>query len=256
MPKKRLSRVQGVVNMDWIPGFDRDQRRARAGRVPRTVEVLETRALLADGISAMPGPAISAVAGTEITNAILASFTVTDPSGDPGSQWRALVNFGDGQSDGPIVPVQKGGTFEFIDTHTYTAPGAYTITVMIALPGSHKPNDNTVTTHATVISSTPPPPSPLAGSGVSSRVRLNKTFHGSVARFSERHTKAQEFTALIDWGDQLAPDPGLIRARGRGRFVVVGSHHYGMRGAYNVAVTIQDGSGQQIVTHGLVRVVS
>jgi len=213
--------------------------------------------LLADGITATPGQPIAAVVGSPITNAVLASYTVTDPSGEPGTQWRALINFGDGHSDGPVIPVENGGSFEFVDTHTYDAPGVYTITVMIAVPGSQKPNDNTVTTQVTVTSPTTTPTStpPLDGSGLNSRVRENTTFHGNVARFSEPHTKAEEFQAIINWGDQSAPTPGLIHARGKGRFVVVGSHHYVTPGVYNVAVKIQAASGRDLVTESLVRVV-
>ncbi|MFI5455660.1 MAG: hypothetical protein ACHRXM_09430 [Isosphaerales bacterium] len=243
--------------MSWIPGFYGDRRRQRVKSVRWTVEVLETRALLADGITATPGLPIAATVGIPITNAVLASYTVTDPSGEPGTQWRALINFGDGHSDGPLIPGENGGSFQFVDTHTYNAPGMYTITVMIAVPGSQKPNDNRVTTQVTVSSSTttPPPPAPLDGSGLNSRVRENKTFRGNVARFGEPHTKAEEFQAIINWGDQSAPTPGLIHARGRGRFVVVGSHRYVTPGVYHVAVKIQAESGRELVTESLVRVV-
>jgi len=248
--------------MSWIPGYDEGRRRRRVEFLPTTVEVLETRTLLADGITATPGAPIAAAVGVPVKNAVFAAYTVTDPSGEPGTQWRALINFGDGHSDGPVIPVEKGEDFEFVDTHTYNAPGIYTVTVMIAVPGSQKPNDNTVTTQVTVTSSTstptptPSPPNPhLVGSGLNSRVRENKTFHGNVARFSEPHTKAQEFQAIINWGDQSAPTPGLIHARGRGRFVVLGSHHYVAPGVYNVAVKIEDGSGREIVTKSLARVV-
>jgi hypothetical protein len=192
---------------------------------------------------------------------VMAAYTVTDPSGQPGTQWRGLINFGDGHIDGPLIPVEKGADFEFVDTHTYNAPGSYTITVMIAVPGSQKPNDNTVTTQVTVTSETPvtptpPPPNPiLVGSGLNRRVRRNKAFHGEVARFREPGTTAQEFQALIDWGDQSAPTPGLIRALGRGRFVALGSHHYVAPGVYHVAVKIQDLFGRDIVTESVVRAV-
>ncbi len=253
--------------MTWNPGFDGGRRRGELR--PTLVELLETRMLLADGITVTPGPSIAAVVGVPVTNAVLATYAVTDPSGEPGTQWRALINFGDGRSDGPVIPVEHGEDFEFVDTHTYNAPGVYTVRVMIAVPGSQEPNDNTVTTQVTVTSSTPaptpiPPPSPptsppspprLAGSGLNSRVREHRTFHGTVARFSEPRTKAPQFQAIINWGDQSAPTPGLVRARGRGRFIAIGSHRYVTPGAYNVAVKIEDGSGQEIVTESLVRVV-
>jgi hypothetical protein len=86
-------------------------------------------------------------------------------------------------------------------------------------------------------------------------VREHRTFRASVARFREIHTTAREFQALIDWGDQTALTPGLIRAQGRGRFIVVGSHQYATPGVYQVAVQIQNESGQEIVTESRVRVV-
>jgi hypothetical protein len=76
----------GVVSMPWIRGLDEARRRGRIRSLPRTIEILETRALLADGISPAAGPAINAVAGVAITNADFASFTITDSTGEPGSQ--------------------------------------------------------------------------------------------------------------------------------------------------------------------------
>src|SRR5260221_47552 len=131
--------------MSWIPGRHEGRRRRTRGSLPATLEVLESRALLADGISPAAGAPISAVAGVPITNAVFATFTVTDPSVN-GSIWRSKISFGDGQVDKNVPSVQVGSGFEFVDTHTYHAPGTYTVTIMIAQPGSHKPNDNTVTT--------------------------------------------------------------------------------------------------------------
>ena len=165
--------------------------------------MLEDRALLADGITPLGGPPISALVGVPITDAIFATYSVSDPSGEPGDQWRAHINFGDGQDDGPVIPVQKGAAFEFIDTHTYKAPGTYTVTVMIALPGSHTPNDNIVKTQVNV----------TAG-GANSRLRhrlrprllrisrrpglrirasAGQQFNGNVALFGDPHTRSQDF---------------------------------------------------------------
>src|SRR4029077_14552794 len=116
----------GGGTMSWIPELRGERRRRRIDSLPRTIELLETRVLLADGITAAAGPPINAVAGMPITNAVFATYTVTDPSGEPGDQWRALINFGDGHSDGPLIPVGKGDGFEFVDTHTYNTPGTYT----------------------------------------------------------------------------------------------------------------------------------
>ncbi len=123
------------------------------------IEVLETRQLLADGITPAAGPPITAAPGVPITNAVFASFTVSDPTGAPGSKWRAEIQFGDGQIEKLAVPVQVGSRYKFQATHTYATAGSYTATVMIAVPGSHKPYDNVVTTPVTV-TSTPTPQRP------------------------------------------------------------------------------------------------
>ena len=86
--------------MNWIARSWGDRRRRRLGFRSRAIEVLEPRALLADGITVAAGPPLKAVAGLPISNAVFATFTVTDPFAVPGPNWRALINFGDGHSDG------------------------------------------------------------------------------------------------------------------------------------------------------------
>jgi hypothetical protein len=235
------------------------------------IEALETRAPLADGIAPAAGSPIGAMAGVAINDAVFATYTISDPSGAPGDQWRALINFGDGQVDGPVIPVEHGGGFEFVDTHTYRAPGTYTVTVMIALPGSHNPNENTVTTQVTVKAATPTPtptpaptPTPTApippatgpftSAGLSERARAGRARRGPIARFSDPHTHPGQFTAAIDWGDQSGPTPGRIRRQGRGRYTVVGSHRYGAPGAFPVTVTIRDADGAESIARSSVAV--
>jgi hypothetical protein len=87
--------------------------------------VLEVRALLDDGIIATPGAALNAVAGVPITGAVLATFTISYPAGEPGTKWRARTYYGDGQADRQVAPISVGNRFAFIGTHTYTAPGTW-----------------------------------------------------------------------------------------------------------------------------------
>jgi hypothetical protein len=178
---------------------------------------------------------------------------------------RARINFGDGQVDRNIPATPAGNGFEFVDSHTYAAPGTYTVTVMIASPGSRRPNDNTVTTRVTVATPTstptptptptlPPSIGPFRSSGLSERARVNRTFQSPVARFSDPRTTAGQFSAVIDFGDQSEPTPGQIRRQGNGRYVVVGSHRYSTPGVFQVTVTIRDAAGAEIAAHGLVNV--
>jgi hypothetical protein len=221
---------------------------------------------MADGITPVAAPPLSGIVGVPITDAIFATYTVTDPSGGPGDQWRALISFGDGQRDGPVIPVQRGDQFQFRDTHTYSAAGNYTVTVMIAVPGSHNPNDNIVTTQVTITQPTPPPtptptPTPTPNprykaSGLTIRTRVDKELNRSVALFSEPNSMTRDFQADINWGDQSVTDQGQIRVRGNGRYAVIGHHDYLNSGRYQATVTIRDASGREIAARSLIYVKS
>src|SRR5437588_503801 len=111
--------------MDLFTGWrlprDRAGRRAAA-----LIENLETRTLLADGITPSPGPHLDATVGVALTNVTVAHFAIADSTGQPGSKWRAHVDWGDGQSAKLIVPVQVGSEFDFKASHTYTTAGTFT----------------------------------------------------------------------------------------------------------------------------------
>src|SRR6185437_16664982 len=126
------------------------RRPARPTRLRRAVcliEALEERVLLADGIAAQGAPEIDGAPGAPLNNVTVATYTVTDSTGSPGTKWRAKIDWGDGGLDKTVSPTAlPGGSFAFEGSHTYAAAGHFTITVNIAVPGSHAPNDNTVTT--------------------------------------------------------------------------------------------------------------
>jgi hypothetical protein len=256
-----------VSSMNWTSartgaGSKRKTRARHAG-----IEALESRALLADGITPSPWSPISAVAGTPISSAVFATYSVSDPSGLPGTKWRAKISFGDGQVDKNVIPTQVGSGFEFVDSHTYRTPGTFTVTVMIAVPGSHLPNDNTVTTQVTVTPQAPTPtPTPTGtppsaignfqASGLNVRAKANTPFRGNVARFSDPKTRAQQFHAMIDWGDGSAPTGGQIRTQAKGRFLVVGAHRYLQAGSFQATVTIVSAPGLEIAAVDSVQVIS
>jgi hypothetical protein len=241
--------------MIWIPARDRLGRPRRlASRTP-SVECLETRALRADGISVAPAAAITAILGVPITGAVFATYSVTDPTGAPGTQWLAKVEFGDGQFLRHVVPVQVGDQFEIEASHIYQAPGDYTVSVQVATPGSHRPNDNVATTQV-IVSAPPSAIGSLAGSGVSFRAVARRTFRGMVARFSFSgpRTGAGQLGAMIFWGDESTPAVGRIRPRGRGQFQVVGAHSYAVPGRFDAFVTIQDAQGDVIAAESSAKV--
>ena len=158
--------------MDWSsPAPFARQGRHRPTRVSALVESLEPRALMADGITALPAFPIVAAPGVALTNVPVASFGVTSSSAPAGSSWRAQIDWGDGTtSDKKVAPVQNAdGSFSFLGTHTYAKAGTFTITVKVAIPSSGNPNNNTVTTHAYVVQ---PSPLTLTGRSITATTRL------------------------------------------------------------------------------------
>lgn len=129
----------------------RQRPRVRRGPIRASLECLESRRLLADGIAPAPGIPLVAKLDHPLTRVTVARYTITDPAGAPGTKWRAIIEWGDGQTSSFVAPVGAGRAFRFQGTHTYTAAGRFSIKVMIAVPGSMRPDDNTVTTPVTVL---------------------------------------------------------------------------------------------------------
>jgi Bacterial Ig-like domain (group 2) len=218
-------------------------RRGRGRResplVGRVVEILEARLLLADGISAQSGPQLNGTAGVALTNVEVASFTITDSSGEPGTKWEAHVAWGDGAEDKNVpVTAVSDVTFEFLDSHTYANPGTYTINVMIAVPGSHMPFDNVVMTTAVITSQailqsiavTPANPSVAAGA--------TQQFT-AIGTFSDNST--QDLTSQVSWTSDT-PAVATIDATGLATGVTPGTANIsatlnGVTGATVLAVT-------------------
>lgn len=234
-----------------------ERRRGRPRRtVLGTVEALEPRALLADGIIPMAGPAITAQAGVPVVNAMVASFVATDPSALPGTQWEARVTWGDGQVDRNLHAVAgPNNTFVFLDSHTFQSNGIFSITVNISIPRSQRPNDNVVMTEATVGPPGPPAPVvfPLVAAGTAFTVRAGRPFQHVVATFAEAKTKVREFVANINWGDQTQ-SIARIQGRGRNRFVATGGHRFNQTGVFQVTVTIADDHGQTALAQTTINV--
>jgi hypothetical protein len=200
---------------------------------------------MADGIAPVAGMPLTATAGVPLTNVIVATFTVTDPTATPATGWRAFVQWGDGQADKQVVPTaEANGTFAFLDTHTYAASGTFTITVQIAVPGTHKPNDNTITVLVTV-NAPLPPPSPLTATALNVHATAGRSFRGTVGTFAEANTKTKNFHVTINWGDQSAPSSGRIKSLGGGQFAVTGAHRFGQPGTFSLQVVVSDFAGHQ-----------
>ena len=121
---------------------------------------------------------------------------------------------------------------------------------MIALPGSHQPDDNDVQTQVTVTGSGPGSTAlpPFTARGLNLRGREGRTTRGSVAAFTEPSSQPQQFQAVIDWGDGSGPSAGQVRRTGKGRYSVIGAHIYrGPPGSFTIRVTIRKDAAKRTV---------
>ena len=93
--------------------------RRRRSPVGQWLEVLEGRVLLAGGITPAPGSPINGSPGVALTNVVVATFTIADSSGSPGSKWLAKIDWGDNTGpDKKVAPAQQSdGSFAFLGTH-------------------------------------------------------------------------------------------------------------------------------------------
>ena len=179
------------------------RRRRPAGR---GIEVLEGRVLLAGGITPAPGSPINGSPGVALTNVTVATFTIADPTGSPGTKWLARVDWGDRTSPDKKVPptAQSDGSFAFPGNHTYTAAGNYTITVDIAVPGSHTHGtDNEVKTSVTIANQ--PTLSSITVTPVNPTVTMGSTEQfDAVGTYSDSSMK--DLTSQVTWA---SADPAV-----------------------------------------------
>jgi plastocyanin len=111
------------------------------------------------------------------------------------------------------------------------------------------------------VTGTPIPPLPpsighFKSKGLRLQAKVDKTYHGYVAYFTEPNTQPQDFHSAINWGDQSKIDPGHIHGRGNSQYSIIGQHRYVHPGVFHIMVTIRDAAGRKIANESLVRIVT
>lgn len=168
-------------------------------------------------------------------NGTLATFS--DASGDPASNYSAVIQWGDGvTSDGSISG--SAGNYTVTGTHTYVdeMSGAYLVTVSEAEESfTAAPVGNSVTVNE-------------GDFGSITAIPINATegtqFSGAVLTFTDAGNSSQtagDWTATIDWGDGVTTT-GTVSGSTGGDFTVSGSHTYIDEGAFTASVHVNDDS--------------
>jgi hypothetical protein len=169
----------------------------------------------------------------DLFNGVLATFTDTNPTPGPTSDYTATIDWGDGSviTQGVINPGPSGG-FTVTGSHSYGG-GTHAAQITIKDNGGASV---TATSNFTVKDAALTT-SPVAISGVE-----GTQFTGPVATFTDSDPRALSvsyYHATIDWGDGTPLDTGSIVPIGSGAFQVVGTH-LARVGTHTVHVAITD----------------
>jgi hypothetical protein len=236
----------GCFSSDWsISGTHRYR---LPGRYPATfTSVLDgaqpvsiSATVSDDPNSIRPSPqTITPIVGAPFVNAVVSTFTDTNPSA-AASDFTSSVDWGDGTQSQGTVQAVPGGGFQIFGGHTYSRVGSFAVSVTVHhLDNSGAPNGATATapSQAHVMDAA------LTGAPSPITAVVGVPFTGPVASFSDPNpfAVAGDFTATITWGDG-AMSAGTIAASPSG-FLITGSHTFASPGQIPVGVHIADSQG-------------
>ncbi|HJT33292.1 MAG TPA: DUF4214 domain-containing protein [Pirellulales bacterium] len=168
----------------------------------------------------------------------VAVFTNSGYQNNPGSDFTATIDWGDGTVDvGVPVTGGSGSDLTVSGTHTYAEDGSYVITTTLAddAPG-------TVSATATNTASVKEGAFALSGTAPLTATEGVALSGLQVATFNDAGSPdtASDFTAAIDWGDGTTTT-GTITGSG-GNFTVTGNHTYADEFSGNLNVTVTEPS--------------
>lgn len=205
------------------------------GKVSLTVTAVETTAappfttsatfsqIVADGDVLNPIAAtLSATEGTTYSGAV-ATFINTGYPTNPGSDFKAMINWGDGSMSAATSVTNTAGTLTVFGSHLYGDEKSYSLSVVLSddAPG-------TATALATG-TATVAEGDVLAPATATLTATEGTTFSGTVATFTNTgypNNVASDFTATITWGDGNPDTVGTVTGGSGAPLTVSGSHLY------------------------------
>ena len=168
---------------------------------------------------------------------IVGTFTSNSPSMNVDA-FLAFIDWGDGtQSTGSVQ--RLNGTYQVYGSHQYAMRGDYSVVVTVT---DDDPGPSTATWGQAT-----------ATTGDLEWRGANLLFLEDVAssvvelvRFTdpEYELTADQYTAVIDWGDGSGTTTATAIAAGTGQFAIQGQHTYEEEGAYSASITITGSEGQ------------
>jgi uncharacterized protein (TIGR03118 family) len=168
--------------------------------------------------------------------------TLFDPHSPP-SDFQALIDWGDGTALTPgTITEQAGGVLAISGTHTYTATTSFPPPFRVIIRDGIGPSvvvGNPANPYTAPIRTIPLTLQAEAG--------VPLPLGTLVARFFDENplATAQQFQALIDWGDGTATTTGTIVQNGS-LYDILGGHTYVQAGLFTVTVTVNNADGTPI----------
>ena len=192
---------------------------------------------------------------------------INPPAGLPARDFTATLNWGDGSPVSAATIVQDAANpsvYDITGTHSYSAPGTFTVTNSVAFSGgtiSANVGGSTVSVTFPMAGPTAGNPATIindpltAGTGVTLTPAANTGLlftNSLVGKFTDANTSepASDFTAVIDWGDGSATSLGTIIPTGSGGFNVEGTHAYTRFGTYVTTVNVAGVNGATVTLTG------
>jgi VCBS repeat-containing protein len=182
-----------------------------------------------------PGSTFNFVEGMFQGPLLLASFA--NPSGDPGAQYTASVDWGGGTGDGTSVNVTSS-TIDVYGNVTYPEEGTFPVTVTVSGPGGPL----TTTDTASVADA----PLDLGGITPFSATAGQSFSSNAILTFSDQNTNAPagDYSVQVDWGD--GTNSAGSASGSAGVLSAGGTHTYTAAGSYPVSITVTDAGGSQV----------
>ena len=172
---------------------------------------------------------LSVLPGTSFTTTV-ASFSDTLTT-NTASDFTATIDWGDATISAGTVS-GGAGAFQVGGTHTYAAPGVFSVVVTLS--------DDAPGTATAQVTSTAIVSNTLTAAALDISPTEHAAFNGNVATFTDSDTSrtAASFTASVTWGDGTTSS-GTV-AGSNGAFTVSGQHTYADEGSFALSVTVAE----------------
>ncbi|MGD0461178.1 MAG: LEPR-XLL domain-containing protein [Tepidisphaeraceae bacterium] len=169
--------------------------------------------------------------------------TFTDAAPESLGHYKATITWGDGHTSTGAITLSSG-VFIVKGSNSYASAGDYSPKVTIQ-KDSLTPKSVTDTDRVDVLVTA----HIATDGGVTFNGLEGRTVSPTLANFTAVNTSnpANDYSAMINWGDGTANTVGTVVSTGGGHFHIVGTHVYHKDSTYTVTITLKDIFGDKVL---------